>query len=94
MSTEESDEVNLLDADMDGEQVKELVERFERNKDKNANEIIDQIIDKEAKVHKGIYTKYKYDKLGVIKRKDLNKFDIDKQRQRVEGLQKKVREER
>ena len=56
MSTEESDEVNLLDADMDGEQAKELVERFERNKDKNANEIIDQIIDKEAKVHKGIYT--------------------------------------
>ena len=41
MSTEGSDEVNLLDADMDGEQAKELVERFERNKDKNANEIID-----------------------------------------------------
>ena len=94
MSTEESDEVNLLDADMDGEQAKELIERFERNKDKNANEIIDMIIDKEAKVHKGIYSQYKYDKLGVIKRKDLNKYDIDKQRQRIEGLQKKVREER
>ena len=86
MDTEISDEINLLDADIHGEQARELIERFEGNRDKNSNEIVDSIIDKEARHHKALYKKHKYDKMGVIKRKELNKYDKDQQQQRIEGL--------
>ena len=51
MHTDHSDEINLLDADVHGKQAQELVERFERNKSKNSNEIVDNIINREAKHH-------------------------------------------
>ena len=71
---------------MHGEQARIYIEKFEGNRDKNSNEIVDSIIDKEARHHKALYKKHKYDKLGVIKRKELNKYDKDKQQERIEGL--------
>ena len=64
--------INLLDADITGENAQKLIRKFEDNMSKNSNQIIDGIIDREARAHSNLYTEHKYDRQGLQKRTTAN----------------------
>ena len=82
MKSEESQEVHasLMDADISTKDAQKLLIKFEGNRNKNSNQIVDGIIDREAMGHGPLYEQHRYDRQGLVKRKELNKFDLDKQR--------------
>lgn len=90
--SDESQEVkvSLMDADISQTNALKLLKKFETNANKNSNEIVDGIIDREAMGHGPLYKEYRYDRQGLVKRKELNKFDLDRQRQRIIDIYKKV----
>ena len=91
---QENVKVTLLDSDISGETAQRLIAKLEANEAKNSNEIIDGIIDREAASHKGLYGNYRYDRQGLVKRKVLNQYDLDRQRERVGRLYKRVKAKR
>ena len=82
MKSDESQEVHasLMDAEISTKDAQKLLQKFEGNINKNSNQIVDGIIDREAVGHGPLYKEYRYDRQGLVKRKELNKFDLDKQR--------------
>ena len=94
MKSDESREIkaSLMDADISDQQALFLLNKFEKNSHKNSNQIIDAIIDRESAGHSNLYSEYRYDKLGLVKRTTLNKYDIDKQRRRIVELYRKVQQ--